>query len=69
VSSLRLVGFLSIIVGVSVPSMLAVQYVALIGAAIAGLWLISRGQAFEPAVAVSKIATAIGDRVARATAS
>ena len=69
VSLLRVVGFLSVIVGVNVPSMLAVQYIALISSAIAGLWLISRGQALEPAAAVSKIATAVGDRVARATAS
>ncbi len=69
VSLLRVVGFLSVIVGVSTPSMLAVQYAALVGAGVAGLWLISRGQAFEPGVAVSKLATAVGDRVARATAS
>jgi len=69
VSLLRVVGFLSVIVGVSAPSMLAVQYVALIGSAVGGLWQVSRGQAFEPAAAVSKIATAIGDRVARATVS
>jgi lipopolysaccharide export system permease protein len=69
VSLLRVVGFLSVIVGVSTPSVLAVQYVALIGSAVAGLWQVSRGQAFEPAAAVSKIATAIGDRVAQATAS
>jgi hypothetical protein len=68
VSLLRVIGFLSVIVGVNVPSMLAVQYIALISSAIAGLWLISRGQALEPAAAVSKIATAVGDRVARATA-
>ncbi len=68
VSLLRVVGFFSVIVGVSAPSVLAVQYVALVGSSAAGLWLISRGQAFEPAAAVSKIATAIGDRVARATA-
>ena len=49
VSLLRLVGFLSVIVGVRVPSALAVQYVALIGAIVAGLWQISRGQAIEPA--------------------
>jgi len=69
VSLLRLIGFLSIIVGVHMPGVLALQYVALIGAMVAGLWQISRGQALEPAVAVSKIATAISERFARATAS
>jgi hypothetical protein len=34
---------------------------------VAGIWQISRGQAIEPAVIVSKVATAIGDRIARAT--
>ena len=41
----------------------------LVGAMIAGLWQISRGRAIEPAATVSKFATAIGERVARAAAS
>ena len=69
VALLRLTGFLSVIVGVHMPSVLAVQYVALVGSIVAGLWLISRGQALEPAAAVSKIATAITERFAKATAS
>ena len=69
VSLLRLVGFLSVIVGVHVPSALAAQYVALIGSIVAGSWQISRGQAIEPAAAVSKLATAIGERFAKATAT
>jgi lipopolysaccharide export system permease protein len=69
VSVLRLVGFLSVIVGVHVPSLLALQYIALIGSIIAGCWQISRGQALEPVAAVAKIANAISERVARATAS
>jgi lipopolysaccharide export system permease protein len=67
VSLLRLTGFVSVIVGVRVPSLLAVQYVALFGTIAAGLWQISRGQAVEPADAVSKLATAISERIARAT--
>jgi len=67
VSLLRLIGFVSVIVGVRVPSVLALQYVALFGSMAAGLWQISRGRAIEPTAAVSKLATAIGDRVARAT--
>src|ERR1700722_2951013 len=67
VSLLRLLGFVSVIVGVRVPGVLSIQFIALIGAMVAGIWQISRGQAIEPAVAVSKIATAIGDRIARAT--
>jgi lipopolysaccharide export system permease protein len=68
VALLRLVGFVSVIVGVRVPGVLAVQYVALFGAIAAGLWQISRGQAVEPAAAVTKFATAVGERIARATA-
>jgi lipopolysaccharide export system permease protein len=69
VALLRLVGFISVVVGVRVPGILAVQYVALIGASAAGLWQISRGQAVEPAMVVTKVATAIGERLARAAAS
>ena len=67
VAVLRLVGFVSVIVGVHVPSMLAVQYIALFAAIGGGLWQIGRGRAIEPAVAVSKFATAVSDRIARAT--
>ena len=67
VALLRLTGFISVIVGVRVPSVLAVQYVALFGAIAGGLWQIRRGRAVEPAAAVAKLATAISDRIARAT--
>jgi lipopolysaccharide export system permease protein len=69
VAALRLVGFVSVIVGVRVPAVLAVQYVALLGTIAVCLWQISRGQAIEPAAAVAKIAAAIGERISRATAS
>ena len=55
VSLLRLVGFVSVIVGVHVPAVLAVQYVAIFGSIAAGLWQISRGRAVEPAAAVSQV--------------
>jgi lipopolysaccharide export system permease protein len=69
VALLRLVGFLSVIIGAHVPAALAAQYVALIGAIVAGSWQISRGQAIEPAAVVSKIAAIVGDRLAKVTAS
>ncbi len=69
VSVLRLIGFLSVIIGAHVPSVIAAQYVALIGSIAAGSWQISRGQAIEPAAAVSKFASAVTERLARATAS
>jgi len=65
VAALRLVGFVSVIVGVRVPAVLALQFVALIGTAIAGVWQISRGQAIEPSAMVTRVATAIGERMAR----
>src|SRR5580658_3351368 len=67
VTLLRLIGFLSVIVGVHAPSALAVQYVALLGASVAGLWQISRGQAIEPAAAVLRLATTISERFAKAS--
>src|SRR5215472_16178470 len=69
VALLRLIGFVSVIVGVRVPSALALQYVALSGAMAAGLWQISRGRAIEPAAAISRLATVIGERLARAAES
>jgi lipopolysaccharide export system permease protein len=69
VSLLRLTGFVSVIVGVRVPSVLIGQYVALLGAIVFGLWQISRGRTVEPAAGISRLATAIGERIARATAS
>ena len=69
VALLRLVGFLSVILGSRMPSALAVQYVTLFGAIAVGSWLIARGQAIEPAAVVSKIATNIGERLSKATAS
>ena len=69
VALLRLVGFLSVILGSRMPGALAVQYVALFGAMAVGSWLIGRGQAIEPAAVVSKITTIIGERLSKATAS
>jgi lipopolysaccharide export system permease protein len=69
VALLRLTGFLSVIVGVRVPGVLALQYVALFGSMAAGLWQISRGRAVEPAAAISRLATAVGERLARAAES
>jgi lipopolysaccharide export system permease protein len=65
ISALRLVGFVSVIVGERMPNILLMPFVAMLATTIAALWQISRGQAIEPAVLVLKIATAIGDRVAR----
>jgi hypothetical protein len=68
VALVRLTGFVSVIVGVRVPAILALQYVVLFGVIAVGLWQISRGRAVEPAAGVSRLATAIAERIARATA-
>ena len=65
----RLIGFISIILGVRMPGILAAQYVALFGSMAASLWQISRARAIEPGLLVSKIANAVSERIARATAS
>jgi lipopolysaccharide export system permease protein len=69
ISVLRLIGFLSVILGVRIPAVLGLQFIALAAASAAAVWQISSGLAIEPAAAVSKLATAISDRVARTTAS
>ena len=68
VAALRLVGFLSVVVGVRAPALLSVQFIALFGTMAAGVWQISRGRAIEHANLVSRIAAAIGERISRATA-
>jgi lipopolysaccharide export system permease protein len=67
VALLRLLGFVSVVVGVRMTGALYLQYVALFGAIAVGLWQISRGRAVEPALFVSKIASAIGERFAHST--
>jgi lipopolysaccharide export system permease protein len=59
ITIVRLAGFLSVIIGVHMPAVLAVQYVVLTGATAVGLWQISRGTAIEPAPIMAKLATAI----------
>lgn len=69
VGSLRLVGFISVIVGVRVHAVLVVQFVALLAAIAAALWQIGRGKAIEPAAVATRATAAISERLARLTAS
>jgi lipopolysaccharide export system permease protein len=62
VAVLRVVGFLSIILGAKVPAVLSLQYVALLATVAVCLWQISRGVAIEPAASASRLATAISAR-------
>src|SRR5580692_10018147 len=43
VAALRLAGFISVVVGVRVPAVLSIQFIALFGCMAAGIWQISRG--------------------------
>jgi lipopolysaccharide export system permease protein len=65
VSLLRLIGFVSVIVGVRVPAVLALQYIALGATIVGGLVQISRGRTVEPAAVVANFATAVTERIAR----
>ncbi len=67
VAALRLVGFISVVVGVRTPGALSAQFIAIFGTLAAGIWQISRGRAIEHANFVSKIATAITERISRAS--
>jgi lipopolysaccharide export system permease protein len=67
--TIRLIGFASVVVGVRVPSILAVQFIALGGAIIGGLVQISRGKTIEHGTLATRIISFITERVARATAS
>jgi lipopolysaccharide export system permease protein len=64
---LRLIGFLSVVIGVRVPAMLGLQFVALIGAIFFGLSQISRGKTMEHGTLALRISSAISARIARAT--
>ncbi|MPZ57515.1 MAG: LPS export ABC transporter permease LptF [Rhizobiales bacterium] len=65
VASLRLVGFASAVIGVHVPPVLAVQYVALIAAIGLGILAIGRGVIIEPPAFVTQLATILSERIAK----
>jgi lipopolysaccharide export system permease protein len=67
VASLRLIGFASTVVGVHMPLMLALQYVAVAAAIGFGLVAISRGMIIEPPAWVTQVATLLTERLAKRT--
>jgi lipopolysaccharide export system permease protein len=67
-TALRLIGFASVIVGVRSPSVLAVQFIALVGTIAVGLLQISRGRTVEYTTFMTRIVSLIGEKVAQATA-
>jgi hypothetical protein len=66
-TALRLLGFVSVIVGVRVPAMLSLQFIMLGVTVVGGLIQIGRGKTIEHATATTRIATAITERLMRAT--
>jgi lipopolysaccharide export system permease protein len=59
VVALRLLGFVSSIVGVTVPLVIAMQYCVLIATVVAGLYAISRGRSVEAPLFVTHHANAV----------
>ncbi len=64
VAVLRLIGFASAVVGIKLPWMLALQYIALAAACGGGYFVIRRGLILEPPAFIAKWVEAIVDRVA-----
>jgi len=65
VAALRLVGFASTVTGVHVAPVLVVQYLALAAAIGFGIVAISRGMIIEPPAVVTRLVTAITERIAK----
>jgi hypothetical protein len=55
------------IVGVRVPVVLGLQFVALAAVMVFGWWRITRGKTVEHGTLTLRIVSAISDRIARAT--
>jgi lipopolysaccharide export system permease protein len=63
VALLRLIGFVSTVVGVNTPWVLSLQYVALVLACGAGLFVIRRGLILEPPAFITNWLTALTERI------
>jgi lipopolysaccharide export system permease protein len=65
VALLRLIGFASTVFGATIPWMLALQYLTLVAAVGAGLYVIRRGVIIEPPAFISDWLTALTERLGR----
>ena len=63
VALIRLIGFVSTVVGVNYPPALALQYIAIIGATGAGAYAISRGIIIEPPAFLTDTVTSAFERL------
>jgi len=66
-TAVRLIGFVSAIVGVRIPVVLSLQFVALVAVTLYGLWRIAGSKTVEPGMLTLRIVSAISERIARAT--
>jgi lipopolysaccharide export system permease protein len=62
---LRIIGFVSTVFGANVPILLSVQYIAVAGTIIVGLFVIVRGVVIEPPAFVAETFTKLADRFSR----
>jgi lipopolysaccharide export system permease protein len=65
VSTIRLVGFVSTVIGLQVPAFLALQYIVVLAAAGLGALAISRGTIIEPPALLVTAINALGARLTR----
>jgi lipopolysaccharide export system permease protein len=62
---LRIIGFVSTVFGANVPILLSVQYIAVAGTIIVGLFVIVRGVVIEPPAFIVETFTKLADRFSR----
>ena len=65
VALLRLIGFVSTVFGATIPSMLALQFLAIAAAFGFGFYVIRRGVILEPPAFVTNWTNALTERLAR----
>jgi hypothetical protein len=69
VSSLRLVGFASMVFGIYAPALLSMQYIAIVGMVLISIRAIGSGSAIEIPAPLTMWWNAIGERLSRRTAT
>lgn len=65
VAALRLIGFAAIIMGVNIPSMLIIPYLAIAGIFVFGFLVISKGMIIEPPAFMANAISAVTERIAQ----
>jgi lipopolysaccharide export system permease protein len=65
VAALRVIGFVSLVLGINTPLTLSFQYIAIVIATGLGLAAIANGTIIEPPAVVVRVVTAVTDRLSR----